>query len=43
MIEFDDVTKKNIKGHNPNRPQIPEHQCRISNWSLRIWKNKLII
>ena len=21
MIEFDDITKENIKEHNPNRPQ----------------------
>ena len=25
MINFDDVTKENIKGHNPNWPQIPDH------------------
>ena len=28
MINFDDVTKENIK-NNPNRPQIPDHPCRI--------------
>ena len=27
MINFDDVTKENIK-NNPNRPQIPDHPCR---------------
>ena len=25
MINFDDVTKENIKEHNPNLPQIPDH------------------
>ena len=25
MINFDDVTKENIKEHNPNWPQIPDH------------------
>ena len=24
MIKFDDVTKKNIKNHNPNWQQIPD-------------------
>ena len=26
MINFDDVTKENTKEHNPNWPQIPDHQ-----------------
>ena len=25
MINFDDVTKENIKEHNPDWPQIPDH------------------
>ena len=25
MINFDDVTKENIKEHDPNWPQIPHH------------------
>ena len=25
MINFDDVTKENIKEHNPNWPQISDH------------------
>ena len=25
MINFDDVTKENIKKHNPNWPEIPGH------------------
>ena len=25
MFHFDDVTKENIKEHNPNWPQIPDH------------------
>ena len=29
MIEFDDFTKVNIKGNNPNWPQIPDHPYRI--------------
>ena len=29
MINFDDVTKENIKEHNPNWPQIPHHPYRI--------------
>ena len=29
MIDFDDVTKENIKKHHPSWPQIPDHPCRI--------------
>ena len=29
MINFDDVTKENIKERNPNWPQISDHPCRI--------------
>ena len=29
MIKFDDVKKENIKEHNPNWPQIPDHPYRI--------------
>ena len=29
MINFDDVTKENIKEHIPNRPQIPDHPYKI--------------
>ena len=28
MINFDDVTKENIKEHNPSSPQIPDHPYR---------------
>ena len=28
-INVDDVTKENIKEHNPNQPQIPDHSNRI--------------
>ena len=38
MIKFDDVTKGNIKHHNQNWPQIPDHPYR----RLWIWKNKFI-
>ena len=29
MIGFDDVKKENIRGHNPNWSQIPDHIYRI--------------
>ena len=29
MIDFNDVTKENIKEHNRNWPQIPDHLYRI--------------
>ena len=29
MINFDDVPKENIKEHNGNWPQIPDHPSRI--------------
>ena len=29
MINFDYVTKENIKGHNTNWPQLPDHAYRI--------------
>ena len=29
MINFDDVTKENIREHNPSRPQISDHPYRI--------------
>ena len=29
MINFDDLTKENIKKHNPNWPQILHHPYRI--------------
>ena len=29
MINFDDVTKENIKKNNPDWPQIPDHRYRI--------------
>ena len=29
MINFDDVTKENMKEHNPNWPQIHDHPCRV--------------
>ena len=28
MIDFDDVTKENLKEHNPNWPQISHHPHR---------------
>ena len=33
MITFDDVTKENIKEHNPNWPQFSDHPYRI----LIVW------
>ena len=29
MINFNDVTRENIKEHNPNWLKIPDHPCRI--------------
>ena len=29
MINFNNVTNKSIKEHNPNWPQIPDHPCWI--------------
>ena len=29
MINFDDVTKENIKQLNPSGPQIPDHSYRM--------------
>ena len=29
MINFDDVTKENIKKHNPDWPQISDHPFKI--------------
>ena len=29
MINFDDVTKENIKEHNSNQPEIPDHLWKI--------------
>ena len=43
MINFDDVTKENIKEHNPNWPQIHDHPHNINTWRLWIRENKFII
>ena len=29
MINFDEVTKENMKEHNPSWPQTPDHPYRI--------------
>ena len=29
MINFDNLTKENIREHNPNWRWIPDHPCRI--------------
>ena len=29
MVNCDDVTKENIKKHNPNYSQISDHSCRV--------------
>ena len=29
MINFDDVTEENMKKHNPNWPEIPNHPYKI--------------
>ena len=36
MFNFGYITKENIKEHDPNWPEIPDHPYRI----LKIWKNK---
>ena len=43
MINYADITKENIKEHNSNWPQIPDHLYRILIIGrLWIWKNKFI-
>ena len=29
MFNFDNVTKENIKEHEPNQPKIPDHAQRV--------------
>ena len=29
IINFDDITKENKRGHNPKWPQIPDHPYKI--------------
>ena len=29
MFNFDNITKKDIKEHDPNRPEIPDHLYKI--------------
>ena len=29
MINFDDITKRNIKEHNPNWSHIPDHPYKL--------------
>ena len=29
MFNFNSSTEEDIKEHNPHRPQIPDHTCRI--------------
>ena len=29
MFDFDCITKKDIKEHNPNQPEIPDDLCKI--------------
>ena len=39
MFNFDYITKEDIKQHNPNWPEIPDHSYRIlivgSSWSAK--------
>ena len=42
MINFDEVTKENIKEHNQTWQKIYDYPYRIL-WRLWIWKNKFII
>ena len=43
MIKFHDVTKENIKQHNPSWPELLNHPYRILITGGRIRKNKFII
>ena len=29
MLNFDDITKENVRKHNPNQPQIPDYPCKM--------------
>ena len=40
MINFDHVTKQDIKEHNPNQLETPDHPGKI--WRFWIGKNKCI-
>ena len=40
MINSDDITKENIKEHNANWPQIPNHPYRIL--ITELFKNSII-
>ena len=43
MITFDGIAKENIKEHNQNWPQNPDHLYKIfNNWRFWIWKKKCI-
>ena len=43
MINFDDVTKENIKEHNLNWPQIPDYLYKmLIVWGSTFWENKFI-
>ena len=42
MINFDGVTKQNIKEHNPSSTNSLSSIQNINNWRIWIWKNKLI-
>ena len=44
MINFDIVTKENIKEHNPDQPETPDHPYRILTVEdIGSGKNKFII
>ena len=44
MINFDDITKENIKDHYPNWSQkILIINTNINNWRACIWKNEFSI
>ena len=41
MINFEDITKENIKEHNPNWPEIPDQPYRILSivdYGLKVFK-----
>ena len=43
MFDFGYITKEDIKEHNSNWPEIPDHPYKILIfWKFWIWKNKCI-
>ena len=43
MINFDDVTKEDIKQNNLNEPEIPDYPYRIIVGGFGSWKTNLLL